>query len=312
MADTHKSFQDFLKEETDRVKGVYYPVGSGILRRLLVRSAPPSKLHPNPEDDFCLPGIGPNYGIIAHYEREYRQGNTDPLSHDSAGNDGILQPIVVQKARPNGYLILNGHHRWAAGIRSGVGRLSVRVVSLTQEKDIRRMLRHSRSDRRAALDLDEVVFCAEDGSAAEKPMPFPLSRIRKESVRLGVPALMHYLNSNDYDIWVYTSKYYSMEYIRAFLRRWNVRLTGIVTGTARRDARFGDALRDLKEEMNTRYQSTVHIDSRLILRTFGGSRECEEYPLGGGPAVWAREVMETLDRIDQRKSKTKPSVGTPE
>ncbi|MBP3241914.1 MAG: ParB N-terminal domain-containing protein [Oribacterium sp.] len=40
---------------------------------------------------------------------------------------GWGDPIIVEKMYPDGYMILNGHHRWAAATRLGLKK----VLSLT-------------------------------------------------------------------------------------------------------------------------------------------------------------------------------------
>lgn len=293
---TGLTFQAYLAQEVDRVKGHYYPVHAPFLQRILNRETAYGKLHPNPEDEFCNPEIGPNYGIVAQYEQEFRQD----IQFRTGGYEerSILEPLIVQKARPDGYMILNGHHRWAAAYRAGIDRMKIKIVNLTQLSDIREMLKGSQSDRRVTLDLDEVVFC--EAKDAEKPLPFPLRRFYPERIRKGIPALLHFLNERDYDIWVYTSKYYSIEYIRYFFLHWSVRLTGIITGTAQKGAKAADEAREMKKMVDAKYKTTVHIDKDLVLRTFSGSKDCEEYPLSGKPETWAREIMDVFTKIAQQ------------
>ena len=66
------NFQLFLEEEVGKVKGIYYPVKAGFLKRAFIKKAPCGKLHPNPNDEFCMPEIGPNYEIISRYEKDFR------------------------------------------------------------------------------------------------------------------------------------------------------------------------------------------------------------------------------------------------
>ena len=73
MEDQKMSFQDYLKREVERVNGVYYPVRASLLRRVLVRHAACRKLHPNPDDEFCDPAIGPSDSIISKYVQEYER-----------------------------------------------------------------------------------------------------------------------------------------------------------------------------------------------------------------------------------------------
>ena len=287
MAEKPVYSSKLLNDEIEKSKGVYYPVKAGFLRCLLIKHAYCSKLHPNLEDEFCDPAIGPNYGIIKRYQLDFKKPKPLPSKSYEGETGDAQEPLIVQKARPDGYMILNGHHRWAAALLLGVRRLKIRIVNLTQESDIHEMLEKSRSDTRVALDLDEVVFCSGDSAFVEKPLLFPLNRIYKERLRLGVPALFH--------IWVYTSKYYSMEYIYYFFKRWGVHLNGIVTGTGRK----GDTtatMRELNRLLDTKYSSTIYIDNGLLMRTFSGSKEREECQLSGSPETWSKEVIDAIER----------------
>ena len=58
-------FQEYLAEEIKKYGGVMIPVKAGLMERLLVKEAEIKKLHPNPDDEFCMPGIGPNDRIIS-------------------------------------------------------------------------------------------------------------------------------------------------------------------------------------------------------------------------------------------------------
>ena len=291
------SFQKYLNEEVQKVRNVYYPIRAGLLRRTLVRRAACRHLHPNPDDEFCKPEVGPNYGIISDYEKAFRHGTDfQPLS-DNERDRVKPEPLIVQRTSPDGYQILNGHHRWAAAFRMGIKRVKVKVVNLTQEKDIRNMMEKVRSDKRAVLDLDEVVFRSPDEPLLEKPLPFPANRIYKERIRLGIPALLHCLKRNGYEIWVYTSKYYSIEYIRWFFRHWNVRLTGIVTGSGRKSAGWSETGKTLTKLSEAKYHSTLHVANDALVRSFTGSKEFEEYPLDPSSEQWARQAMDAIEKM---------------
>jgi hypothetical protein len=70
MAGGNIQFQEYLANEVRKVQGVYVPIHAGIIRRLLVRKTSLKRLHPNPDDEFCFPKIGPNYEIVSGYEKE--------------------------------------------------------------------------------------------------------------------------------------------------------------------------------------------------------------------------------------------------
>ena len=288
-------FQVFLDQEVNKVKGIYYPVKAGFLRRVFVKEAPVSQLHPNPGDEFCFPEIGPNYEIVSRYERDFRKLREGMDLIDS----GAKEPLMVEKTKPDGYMILNGHHRWAGARRAGLKKMKIKIVDLTTEKDIRKMLEKATSDKRVTLDLDEVVFRPGTDSCLEGALRFPLNRIYKERIRRGIPALFHELNAKGYDIWVYSAQYYSLDYLVYFFKHYHVKVTGIVTGTAKKTAGAALEKKATEKLLEARYKTTLHIDNEMVLRTHRDSKEFEEYKLGGAPENWSREVIDAVGKMKQ-------------
>ena len=179
---TATRFDQFLAEEVRKVQGIWYPVKPTLLSRIFVRHAPLHKLHPNPEDEFCQPDIGPNHAIISQYERDFVEFGPNKYLSSSSSQVNASEPLEVQKIRPDGYMILNGHHRWAAASRVGIHRLRIHIINLTLKADIERMLKTSRYDRRVTLDLDETVFCPFPGRSDgfEKKASFPFRFLRRQ------------------------------------------------------------------------------------------------------------------------------------
>ena len=281
---------EFLASEIEQYKGVLVPVKAGFLERVFVRKVPTDSLHPNPDDEFCDPDIGPNYGIVTDYVKTInRFGTLMPDPED--------EPIIVEKVHPDGYMILNGHHRWAAALSTGLYKVPVSIVNLTHEIDIEKMIRESKHDRQVTLDLDEVVFCSDEDTLAEKSLPFPYNKLYKERIRYGIPALLHLLSVQGYDVWVYTAKYYSYEYIRAYFKKYSVKLDGIITGTALKTSNRMDEKKRTEKLFANQYSETLHIDENAILRTRRKSGEFEEYPIEAEPSDWSRIVMTILERM---------------
>ena len=292
MAGTGTAFDEFIAEEVKKYKGIYVPVKAGILRRAVIRRAPLSKLHPNPDDEFCMPKVGPNYRIISEYMQRFRL--------EAHTKDYCDEPLTVEKVRPDGYLILNGHHRWAAALRMGFSRIPIRIVDLTQDMDVKTILQNTKHDKRVTLDLDEVVFRKEGEGPLEKPLPFPAGRIYKERLRLGVPALFHYFNKKGYDVWVYSKGYYSADYIRRLFRKYHAHICGAVTGTARKTKdNTAEVRKELEALIANTYQRTVHIDNDMLLSISGRTREVEEHDIPGTPEEWSSRVMEIMEGIER-------------
>ena len=297
MSDDRSRFDSFLADELQRYKGVAVPVRASGLRRLLARKLPIRKLHPNPDDEFCLAGIGPNYGIISEYMQMYRHYQSEGVhtvetnTYVSLVERDVKEPLIVEKIRPSGYMILNGHHRWAAAYRLGMKRVRTKVVNLTHEADVRRYLSKSTHQRRVAFDLDEVVFNAKRGETAEKRLPLPLSLRYTEPLRLGIPALFRFLDKKGYDVWVYTARYESDEHVRHFFLAYHAPVTGVITGVNRKAA--GDREK-MEQSLKSQYTETVHIDGDTVLRVFADTGCFEEYTCSGEASSWSREMMDIV------------------
>lgn len=289
MPQSNSKFAEFLAGEVRKYQGLYVPLLSSALRRAIVRQLPCKKLHPNPEDEFCDPKIGPNYEIISKYREE--------VLRDRRNNDPIFgEPIMVERMKPDGYMLLNGHHRWAAAVMMEVKWVKVRILNATRLADIQRVLGRSRHEKRATLDLDEVVFQSQKQEPAEKRVPFPLNLRYSRRLRLGVPALISYLDAHGYDVWVYSSRYYSPEYIRALFRLKHVRVTGLVTGS-----RPGHGRKAIENEMKNHYHTTLSIDRESLLRVNHLTKSYEEYPLDSGKDDWSAQVIDRIGHFPKEK-----------
>lgn len=299
MAGTNARFDEFLAQEVQTTKGLFFPVKTSILRRLLTRKAYCEDLHPNPEDEFCVPKIGPNYKIISEYQQMY----VNAMKRSQNWYEG--EPIIVERTHPEGYRIINGHHRWAAALRIGQPTIPVRVVNLTHEEDVKKILENSSHTKRAALDLDEVLFRGE--GPLERPLPFPWSKLYPERLRRGVSALFHFLAKNGYDIWLYSSNYYSTDYIQRYFRRYHGKITGVMTAVGKRAKAADDAGKSLEKLITNKYRFTVHIDNESVLQIVKETKDLREFALSGDDALWSREVMDAITQIEEGE----PAPETP-
>ena len=96
-------------------------VRTGLITRLTTHFMDPEKLHPNPHDEFCFESIGPNDSIISDYCKEIMRLHRYEIKV-------FPEPILVARMEQGGYMILNGHHRWAAAIRVSEPRIRVAIV----------------------------------------------------------------------------------------------------------------------------------------------------------------------------------------
>ena len=119
MAD---SFWTRVQNDVAKYSGERQMVRANIIDLLTVRHLPPDKLHANPDDDFCNPKVGPNEEIVDKYIEEARRDmEVGEMSFDEA--------IMIAKLENGEYMIVNGHHRWAAAIKVGLTQVRVVVVN---------------------------------------------------------------------------------------------------------------------------------------------------------------------------------------
>ncbi len=300
MAEGKSQFEVFLAEQIEKYRGVAFPVYTPWLWRKLVRKVNPKILHPNPEDEFCDPRIGPNYGIISKYEREYEAAKRDHT------RDILTETLTVERMKPDGYLLLNGHHRWAAALRQNVRRVPIEIVNVTHVIDIQKMLQNTHNDKRVVMDLDEVVLAAPGDTQVEKALPFPMNLSYRRRLRLGVPALFSFFKGRGYDIWVYSSKYYSLNRIKRLFLLHGVTIDGIVTGVKRGKLHRGRDREKIHELIANQYPRTVNIDGNSVVFIDSRTKMFEEYTLSGAPENWSREVMDAFEQHKkQEKSEAK-------
>ena len=289
-------FDEFIADEISKQKGVYIPVRAGLIERLFVRKAKCTDLHPNAEDEFSIPSVGPSYRIIGEYEKKFREA----LQFERRVFD---EPLTVEKLRPNGYLLLNGHHRWAAAMRCNIKKVPIKIINVATESDIKKILEKSQHDKRVTLDLDEVVFRPENYKYLEKKFIFPLNLRMKQRIRLGIPALFYFLAKNGYDIWVYAADYYSIDDIQKFFRAYSVHVDGIITGVANRDQNQTESALRMEKLIANKYKKTLHIDNDLILVTRGRTGEFEEFQIDSSEEEWAKKAISVIEEMEKNESK---------
>ena len=288
---------EFVEKDLDKQKGVYIPVRAGLLERLFVRKAPVNRLHPNAEDEFSMDSVGPSYRIIGEYETKFREA----LRLERRVFD---EPLTVEKLQPNGYLLLNGHHRWAAAMRCGIKRVPIKIINCATESDIKTILEKSVHDKRVAIDLDEVIFRSSDYQYLEKKaFSFPMSLRFKQRIRLGVPALFYYLVKHGYDIWVYAADYYSIDDIQKFFKTYSVHVDGIITGVGKLEQNRSASEQRMQELIANKYSMTLHIDNDTVIETHSRTKEFEEYDINASEEEWSKKTIAIIEEIEKRADK---------
>lgn len=284
---------EYIQNDLDKQKGISIPIRAGLPERLLITNVSCKDLHVNPDDEFSNESVGPSERIIGEYVAKFSDAiklNMNPID----------EPIIVEKLRPRGYLILNGHHRWVAAMRCGIRKVPVKIINCATESDIKTLIENSKHDKRVAIDLDEVVF-REPGSGLveKKAFMFPLSLRFKQRIRLGIPALFYYLVKHGYDIWVYAADYYSIDDIQRFFKAYSVHVDGIITGIDKHKQNKSEKSMRMKELIAGKYRSTLHIDNDSILETHRDKESFEEHKIDSKDEEWAKKAIAIIEEIEK-------------
>ena len=110
-----------IREDLEAMEGKRDPVKANVFEKMLVKKASPSDLHVNPADEFTHADVGPNDAIMENYCQIARR-------NEALGMPVFEEPIQVNKLKAGGYLILNGHHRWAGAVKACVPKIRIQII----------------------------------------------------------------------------------------------------------------------------------------------------------------------------------------
>jgi hypothetical protein len=109
-----------IREDLEKTEGKRDVVKANPIEMMMVKKVSPEELHVNPADEFSFPDIGPNDAIIENYSQIARRNEAMNLAV-------FEEPILVNKIKYGGYLILNGHHRWAGARKARVKKIRIKI-----------------------------------------------------------------------------------------------------------------------------------------------------------------------------------------
>ena len=111
----------WIREDLELTEGKRELVKAGFLEKMRVKKVPTGQLHVNPDDEFSMPNIGPNEAIVENYSNIARR-------NDAVGEPVFEEPVLVCKMLMGGYMLQNGHHRWAGAMKARVPTVRIRIM----------------------------------------------------------------------------------------------------------------------------------------------------------------------------------------
>lgn len=267
-------FKRYVLDDLKNYEGLCRPVRASLLERLLVKKTKLDRLHPNPDDEFCFPSIGPNYEIISSYIEKFKFA-------DKRGEKPLEEPLLVEKISTGGYMILNGHHRWFAAHRLGFKEVPVEIANVIPEETILNRIQNSERYMCVSFDLDEVLMTDGTAVSADRKLSFPMNLIFKKTLRRNAPALISELQKLGFDVWIYSGSYHSEQYIRLLFLLHKTKVDGIINFLKPKQ---GNAIRDA---FRSKYRYSVHIDNDGVLWVNTGTKEYDSISIDTAKKDWA-------------------------
>ena len=267
-------YVECVLNDVEKYNNVRQTIKAGIRERFFLKYVDPKKLHPNPSDEFSQAEVGPNLGIVSDYVGQIRFNQ----QHDI---DIFEEPVIAQKMLPDGYLLLNGHHRWFAALRMGINKLHVKIVNVVGEEDVKRMLDSTNNDMLVSFDFDEVLTSLDTNNQVAVINKLFEHKF-DERLRIGAPEVISMLQSKGYDVCIYTAGYLSEEEINDFFAMYDVTVNIILNGfNDKRKNNHATGTKGIKDLTENKYKKIVHIDNESISIVNHETKELESYDIDG-------------------------------
>lgn len=275
-------------EDVEKYNGIRKVIKAGLIERCMTRFCAPEKLHPNPTDEFSQAEVGPNLEIVGEYVTQIKFLEAHRM-------DVFDDPVIVEKMEPDGYLLLNGHHRWFAALRMNVKKLHVKIVNIITDIDLGRMIGASANDKLVTFDFDEVLLTIDENNMATLSSTMFSKKI-KERLRTGAPEVIRAFQNKGYDICVYTSGYFTEEDFNDFFSMYDLKADVIVNGVNEKRKAAGSADR-IKQLLKENYKRIVHVDNESVYDVDHVTKEFETYEIKDFDLSWNEGVKDIIDKL---------------
>ena len=158
---------------------------------------------------------------------------------------------------------------------------------------------------RISFDLDEVLFVNPEKYETEAPLRFPLNRLFPERLRKGTVALIHELQRQGFEVWVYTSSFRTETYIKALFRNYGVRFDYIVNGARHQAEIQAKHSQPMPTKMPGFYRIGLHIDDEDSVVQNGRLHGFRVMRVYEPDPRWADKILAEANRIrDMEKAES--------
>lgn len=290
MAVWPSDYIENVLDDIEKYNDVRKIIKAGLIERHTVKYCAPEHLHPNPADEFSQADIGPNMEIVGNYVKQ--------IQHDLKHQLQIFEEaVIVQKMEPDGYMLLNGHHRWFAALRMRINKLHIQIVNLINESDMHRMITGSDNMKLVSFDFDEVLLSADESNQAAITSGL-FSNKYKERLREGAPELIKYFQDKGYDVCVYTAGYFTEEDFNDFFSMYGLDINIVANGINEKRKKVDEEHKRIKELLRDRYKQIVHVDNESAVCTNHITKDYEIYEIADKSLSWKDGIKGIIDNMN--------------
>lgn len=150
---------------------------------------------------------------------------------------------------------------------------------------------------RVSFDLDEVLFVDPSTFETEKPPVFPMNRLFPERLRKGTIRLIHELQAEGFEVWVYTSSFRSETYIRSLFRNYGIRFDQIVNSQRHLREVQRNRKEMLPQKVPSFYHIGLHIDDEDVIHRHGRTMGFRTFKVCDPDPDWVEKVLQEARRI---------------
>ena len=150
---------------------------------------------------------------------------------------------------------------------------------------------------RISFDLDEVLFVDPEKYETEPQLRFPYNRLFPERLRKGTVQLIHDLQAQGFEVWVYTSSFRTPLYIKALFRQYGVRFDQIVNGQRHQNEVQGKRAQPMPTKLPSFYHIGLHIDDETSVIENGRLHGFHAMRVYEPDDQWAQKIIAAAQRI---------------
>ena len=150
---------------------------------------------------------------------------------------------------------------------------------------------------RISFDLDDVLFVPTDRYETEAAPRFPFNRLFPERLRKGTPELIRTLQERGHEVWIYTSSFRTVRYLRRLFRLYGIRFDGIVNGERHAKEVQRDRRERLPLKLPSFYRIALHIDDEKSVQDNALRYGYRVLHVLEPDEHWVERVLREVDRV---------------